>query len=121
MTHRRTHLAAIAVAAMLGATAGCSDDATTEPTTGPVVTSSPSPSAAVTATPIATASPTKTGTTSPNDPLACPETMDVIAATQAVLNEQLESSEKFCTYGSSNTSATGSIQSEDWFKARTLK
>lgn len=119
MTHPRKCLIATAVLAFLATATGCSDGkatATVEPTT-----TTPSATPTMTATPTATASPTSSGTASPNAPLDCPETMAVIAATAAVLNETVTESPDVCSYGSSNTSATGSIQSEEWFGAKSLK
>ncbi|MCX6395264.1 MAG: hypothetical protein NTV23_02115 [Propionibacteriales bacterium] len=120
MTHRRTILGPLAAVALLLSVAGCSDDAPQgvgTPAAGSATTTPPAPSASSTPTATATATATKVA----NQPLTCPETMAVIAATRAVLNEQGESSPTMCTFGSSNTSATGSIQSEEAFGSRSLQ
>jgi len=115
MTYRRTSLAAITAAAILITSAGCGESEA--PRANPVPPVNLTPTATPTANPSATATPTISG----NAPLTCPETMDVIAATAAVLNEQGTIAPNVCAYRSSNTSATGSIQSEDWFGSKSLK
>lgn len=115
MTHRRNRLAALASSALLLALSGCSDNGNKQaqdpvpPTTTPTASATPS------------ASPSATPTTSANAPLKCPELMDVITATDSVLEKVTAASDMVCAWSNNNSAATGSIQSEDWFRSKSLR
>lgn len=122
MTLRRTLAAAIGTTVLMIATASCTDGE--QPTAVPqtVPTSPVTASATLTLAPKPTPSPSTTPSpTAQAVPLQCPAAIAVIAATDGVLNELAASSETMCAYGNTNTRATGSIQSEAAFSAKSLK
>lgn len=114
MTLRRTCVSAICATVFAIVVAGCGADDPDQPGTAATVGSSP---------PVATPSPTApTATpTSRNAPLKCPSALKVAGATDSVLLEQTVDSPMLCSYGVPNKSRSGSIQSEDWFGAKSLK
>lgn len=121
MTLRRTHLVAISTALFAVTGAGCGGNGSEDPETSPTVivtptVNTPSPSPSPTAT-----APTATPTASPNAPLDCPDALTVAGATDSALLEQTVDSPMMCAYGVPSKNRSGSIQSEDWFGAKTLK